>query len=302
MSMVRTARTAGLAAALCAVMATPAHADFFPDLTLALDSPTASTTPALTATIAQPARDAAIERFTLNLPKGFRAVGAPGAPAGSRIGTVDGRIGGTIGFSGPIYKTRADRFTAVVSALGGSVGQAVPGSLTKRADGSLDLKFDQLPALALTSLTFRFDGGQNALVRTPSRCGEYDIDGKFTSRAGDFALDRTTIAVTGCSGVPAVQVANLRLSRPSFRAGAGYRTIIAWWASRAVDHTNVRVERRVRGHWRVLGVLVSDAHAGDNRVRWDGGLHGRALKRGTYGLRVQPAGSAPSRLVRFRIL
>lgn len=314
MSMVRTARIAGLAAALCAVTAAPAHAAFMPDLTLALDPPTASTAPALTATLAQPATDSAVERFTLNLPAGFGALGAPGAsvcppaalraaacPAASRIGTVDGRIGGNVGLSGGLYKTGADRFAGIVSALGGSIGQVVPGSIAKRADGSLDLKLDQLPALPLTRLSFRFDGGQRSLVRTPARCGEYDVDGKFTSRTGEFALDRTTVAVSGCSGVPAVQVANIRLSRTSFRAG-GYRTIIAWWASRAADHTNVRVERRVKGRWRVLGVLVANGNAGDNAVRWDGRLADRALRRGTYGLRIQPAGSAPSRVVRFRVL
>jgi hypothetical protein len=49
-------------------------------------------------------------------------------------------------------------------------------------------------------------------------------------------------------------------------------------------------------------VLVTGGDAGDNRVRWDGRLNDRALKRGSYGLRIQPSGSAPSRIVRFRIL
>jgi hypothetical protein len=312
--MVRTARIAGLAVALCVCAAAPARADFMPDLTLGLEPPTASTAPALTATISQPVKDSPVERFTLNLPAGFELLGAPGAavcspvamraaacPAASRIGSVDGRIGASTGVSGALYKAGSDRFAAIVSALGGSIGQVVPGSISRRADGSLDLKLDQLPALALTRLTFSFDGGQHSLVRTPARCGAYDVDGKFTSRAGEFALDRTTVAVTGCSGVPAVQVANVRLSRTSFRAGA-YRTIIAWWASRAVDHTNVRVERHVKGRWRVIGVLVANANAGDNIMRWDGRLRERALHRGTYGLRIQPAGSAPSRIVRFRVL
>ena len=42
--------------------------------------------------------------------------------------------------------------------------------------------------------------------------------------------------MTGCTGVPAVQVANLRMNRTRFRAGRSYGTIIAWWASRAADH------------------------------------------------------------------
>ena len=102
-----------------------------------------------------------------------------------------------------------------------------------------------------------------------------------------------------------VQVANVRLSETSFRAGGsmyGTRTIIAWWASETVEHTDVRIERRVRGAWRLLGMLVATGNAGDNSVRWDGRLQGRALEPGRYGLRIQPAGSAPAKLVRFRIV
>jgi hypothetical protein len=215
---------------------------------------------------------------------------------------VDGRIGKTIGVSGTIHKLSGNRFAAVVSALDGTVGQVVPGSLAARPDGSLDLKLDQLPALPLTSLSFRFAAGPLSLVTTPAACGEYVVDGKFTSRAGELALDRTKVAVTGCTGVPAVQVANIRMNHTRVRAGDGYSTIIAWWASRAVDHTNVRVERKVGGRWRVLGVLVTDASAGDNMVRWDGRLRERALKRGAYAVRIQPAGSAPSKRLRFRVV
>jgi hypothetical protein len=312
-------RKIGILVVLCSLVgAAPARADFFPDLDVALDPAVAATSPALTATITQGAKDSTIERFTLNLPAGFTAAGAPAvascpaaaASAGactsaSRLGTVDGRVGSAAGFTGTIHKVAADRIVVLVSALGGSIGQVVPGSLTERADGSLDLKLDQLPALALTRLTFRFYGGGASLVRTPSKCGDYAIDGKFTSRRGELALDRSIVAITGCSGVPAVRVANVRLSHSSFRAGgsrSGFRTIIAWWAARAVDHTNVRIERRARGGWRTLGVLVTGGTPGDNRVRWDGRLGDRTLKRGSYGLRIQPAGSAPSRVVRFRIL
>ena len=318
MRMVKRTRIPILAVAACLLTTAPASAAFFPDLTLGIEPPNAATAPALTATITQPAADSAIQRFTLSLPKGFRAANAPGASecapaavaaarcgAATRIGTVDGRIGNAIGFSGTIHKLAGGRFAAVVSALNGSIAQVIPGSLTKRADGALDLRLDQLPALALTSLSFRFEGGDRSLVRTPATCGEYDVDGKFTSRAGELALDRTTVPVTGCSGVPAIQVANVRMSRPRFRAGGSplaYRTIIAWWASRAVDHTNVRIERRTGERWRVVGVLVGTGAQGENRIRWDGRVGNRALRRGTYGVRVQPAGSAPSKLVRFRIL
>lgn len=313
------ARNVGIPVVLCALVgAAPARADFFPALDVTLDPAVAGTTPALTATFTQAADDSAIERFTLNLPAGFTATGARGvsscpAPAAraaactdaSRIGVVEGRLGTSAGFAGTIHKVAADRVAVLVSALGGSIGQVVPGSLTKRADGSLDLKLDELPALPLTRLTFRFYGGAASLVRTPSKCGDYVIDGKFTSRRGELALDRSAVAITGCAGVPAVRVDNIRLSHSRFHAGgsrSGSRTIIAWWAARAVDHTNVRIERRSKTGWRTLGVLVTGGAVGDNSIRWDGRLNDRPLKRGSYGLRIQPAGSAPSRIVRFRVL
>ena len=313
LKMVPTARITGLALALSLLVAAPASAAFAPDLDLSLDPPTASSQPALTATYKQPAVETPVERFTLNLGAGFELTGAPAAqacsaeafralscPASSGIGTVEAQIGPSARLFGFIHKLGANRFAAWVTGLGGSVRQEIAGSIAERSDGSIDLRLDRLPALPMTSLTFRFAGGGLALVRTPSRCGSYGIDGKFTSRKRELALDRTSISVTGCKGVPAVQVQNVRLNRTSFRVG-GYRTIIAWWAARSVDHTNVRIERRVRGHWRVLGVLVAAANAGENTVRWDGRLGGRALRPGEYGVRIQPAGSAPSKITRFRI-
>ena len=303
--MVPLARTIGLAVALCLAATAPASAAFAPDLTMALDPGTASSNPALTATFTQPASETPVERFTLTLGPGFEIAGAPAAQTDGVIGTLQAEIGRGADFAGTIHKLSADRFEARLTGLGGAIEQDVVGSLLKRANGSLDLRFDQLPALPFTSLTFRFAGGGLSLFRTPATCGDHPVTGKFTSRAGELALDLTRVSVTGCSGVPAVQVANVRMSRTAFKAGgrsAGYRTIVAWWAARSVDHTNVRIERRVRGRWKVLGVLVGAGNLGENRLRWDGRLRGRALRPGGYGLRIQPAGSAPSKIARFRIL
>ena len=316
--MAKAARIAVLSLALCALTAAPAHAAFFPDLTIALGPATASGNPALTAVISQPATDTPIERFSLALPSGFSIAAAPGAsvcatgvlaasacPAASQIGWFDGRLGARVTFAGGIYRTGPSSFGFTVSVLGGAVRQVVQGTLEPRASGALDIKLDQLPALPISMLTLRLWGGQRSLIRAPDRCGTYTIDGKFTSRRGELAIDRTLMPITGCAGVPAVQVANVRLSATRFRAGGslyGTRTVIAWWASRAVDHTDLRVERRVHGAWRVVGVLVATGNTGDNAVRWDGRVRNRALKPGSYCLRIQPAGSAPAKLVRFRIV
>jgi hypothetical protein len=318
MAMVKAARTFLLAVVLCSVTAAPAHAAFFPELTVAISPGTPSGTPALTAMIAQPATDTPIERFTLSLPAGFKAKGAPGASAcvltalrtgactpQSQVGVFGAQLGRGAPFSGTIHRTGPKSFALAVSVLGGAVRQVVEGSLVERANGALDLRLDQLPALPLTQLGLRFWGGGRSFIETPARCGTYTVDGKFTSRLAELAIDRTLMPIEGCAGVPVAQVANIRLSETSFRAGGsiyGTRTIIAWWTSDNVEHTDIRIERRVRGAWQPVGILVATGNAGDNKVRWDGRLKGRALKPGRYGLRVQPAGSEPAKLVRFRIL
>lgn len=299
---------------LLAAMAVPARADFVPSLDLNVDPPTAGAPAALTATIAQPPLDTAVERFTLSLPKGFQIHGAPAAsncpiasvrlltcPAASQIGTVNAVIGVRVGFSGTIHKGASDRFVLIVSGLGGAIKQAVGGSIAKRSDGALDLTLDQLPALALSSLTLNFDGGDKAIVANPDKCGSYTIDGKFTSRLDELALARTMLDITGCEGVPAIGVTNLRMSRERFRIGR--QTIIAWSATRAADHTDVRIERKVKRKWKVVGVLVATAKAGENVLRWGGLVNDRPLKPGRYALRIQPAGSAPAKpALPFRIL
>ena len=316
--MVKLAHMAGLVAALCLAAAAPAHAAFSPDLKVGLAPPTAGTSPALTAAMSQLSADTPIERFTLALPAGFTLAGAPGASAcavsdlragacqpATQVGAFAARIGSHVQFAGTIHKTGPTSFGMFMSVLDGAVSQAVEGSLTRRTSGAIDMKLDQLPAFPITILALRFWGGGHSFIRTPGQCGNYTIDGKFTSRLGELAIDRTLMPISGCAGVPAVQVANVRLSARRFKAGGsiyGTRTVIAWWASRTTDHTDLRIERRKRGRWRKVGVLVAAGNAGDNAVRWDGRLKNRALKPGRYRMRIEPAGSTPAKRVRFRIL
>ena len=315
--MVKMARTAGLALALCLIAVAPAHAAFIPDLKIDLAPAAPSASPALAATIAQAPTDAPIERFTLTLPPGFAPAGAPGAascdvaavPIGAcgldtRIGIFLGRVG-SVPVDGPIHKTGPDSFAFFVSVLGGAVGQTVQGSLVPRRNGALDVRIGELPALPLTTLAIGFGGGELSLIRTPAQCGNYMLDGKFTSRGGELALDRTLMAISGCPGVPTVRVSNIRVTERRFKSGGsayGTRTMIAWWASRASDHTDLQIERRKSGTWRLVGVLVGSGNAGENFLRWDGRVGRRTLEPGRYGVRIQPAGSEPAQRVRFRIV
>ena len=319
MAMVHFARTAGLLAALFLVTAAPAHAEFHPNLEVGLAPAAVQTSPLLTATVTQqPATDTPIERLTLTLPAGFTRAGAPAAvpcdpeslqagacPDDTLIGNFDGQLGTNVPFGGAIAKTGFGTFAFRVSILSGAITQVVEGTVTRRSDGALDIKLDQLPALPITSLSLRFWSGEYSLIRTPARCGTYTIDGKFTSRRDEFAIDRMKMPIGGCDGAPAVQVENIRFSDRRFRpGGSAYspRTIIAWWLSQAVDHTNIRIDRRVDGKWRELGKLVGPGDAGDNSIRWAGRLKGRRLEPGRYAVRIQPAGSGSSNRARFRIL
>jgi hypothetical protein len=315
--MVQMARMAGLVATLMLLMAAPAHA-FFPDLSVQLSPASVDKSAALTATISQPGADTPIERFTLTLPSGFTARDAPGAtacdagllaangcPVETQIGTFMGVLNGTVPLDGTINKTGDDSFGMYVSLLGGAVSQVVDGALVRRENGTIDLKFDELPALPITSLVLSFSSGARSLVHTPARCGAYTVDGKFTSRRGEFAIDRTEIPIGGCTDVPVISPENVRFSDRRFKAGGSPyegRTIIAWWLPVAVDHTNLRIQRRVSGSWRKAGKIVGTGNVGDNRLRWDGRVRGRKLEPGRYAIRVQAAGSNPGPRVRFRIL
>ena len=97
----------------------------------------------------------------------------------------------------------------------------------------------------------------------------------------------------------------MRFSDRRFKPGGSVytaRTIIAWWLPFTVDHTNVRIDRRVNGKWLKQGVLVGTGNAGDNSLRWSGRLHGEKLEPGVYAVRIAPAGSGAGERTRFRIL
>ena len=318
MAMVNMARTAGLLAALFLITAAPAQAAFFPKFEVGLAPATVGGSPLLAATISQPATDTPIERFTLTLPAGFTSAPAAGAtscdpgalaadtcPARTQIGSFTGRIGKNVPIDGAISKTGPDTFGVNISILGGAISQVVRGTMTERTNGGLDLQLDQLPALPITNLALRFWGGQYSLIRTPARCGNYTLDGKFTSRRGEFAIDRTTLPIAGCDGAPAIRAENVRFSDRRFQAGGSPysgRTIIAWWLPQAVDHTGVQIQRRVNGKWRKQGALVGTGNTGDNSLRWDGRLHGKELEPGAYAVRIKPAGSRAGERTRFWIL
>jgi len=316
--MLNMARTAGLLAALFLITAAPAQAAFFPNFEVGFAPATVGGSPLLAATISQPATDTPIERFTLTLPAGFTSAPAAGAtscdagalakdtcPTSTQIGSFTGLIGKNIPLAGAISKTGPDTFGLYVSILDGAISQVVRGTMLERENGDLDLQLDQLPALPITTLALRFWGGQYSLFRTPARCGTYTLDGKFTSRRGELAIDRTALPIGGCDGAPAIRAENVRFSDRRFQAGGSPysgRTIVAWWLPLGVDHTGVRIERRVHGKWRKQGTLVGTGNAGDNSLRWDGRLHGKELEPGAYAVRIKPAGSRAGKRTRFWIL
>jgi hypothetical protein len=315
--MVQMARTAGLVAALFLVIAAPARA-FFPDLGVDLSPPSVDRAPALTATISQPATDTPIERFTLTIPAGFTTATAPGAaacapallaanacPADTQIGDYTGFLGSNVPLDGTINKTGDGTFGLYLSLLGGAISQVVDGSVVRRSNGTIDLRVDELPALPITNLVLNFAGGDRSFIRTPARCGDFTFDGKFTSRRGELAIDRSEIPIGGCADVPVIRADNVRFSDRRFEAGSSpynARTIIAWSLPEAVDHTTVLILRRTGGKWRKVGRLVGTGNEGDNSLRWSGRLHGDKLVPGRYAVRMKPAGSNAGPRVGFRIL
>jgi hypothetical protein len=315
--MVQMARTAGLVAALFLVIAAPARA-FFPDLSVDLSPRSVDRSPALTATISQPATDTPIERFTLTIPAGFTTAEARGAAAcapallatnacadDTQVGDFTGVLGSSVTLDGTINKTGDNTFGMYVSILGGAISQVVQGSLVRRDNGTMDLRLDELPALPITNLVLHFAGGDRSFIHTPARCGDFNFDGKFTSRRGELAIDRSEIPIGGCADVPVIRADNVRFSDRRFTAGSSpytARTIIAWSLPQEVDHTTVLILRRKDGKWRKVGRLIGTGNEGDNSLRWSGRLHGDKLAPGRYAVRIKPAGSNAGPRVGFRIL
>ena len=305
----RTGFAAGVIVALW--LAPSAHAAFAPRLTVSVDPPTSGRPAALGMEVTQDSGDEAVRSLRLALP-GF-AVG-PGVlswpacssdaeasgtcPADSRIGSASSTT--SFGdFSGDaFYGGLSGEHPRVLVFLKNSLvplvaDQKIVGTL-EPATGGQELALDGFPGATATRFVLRLDAAGKALVAAPTRCGGYDLVGRFTSHAGGQSEASSRISVGGCPGAkPTITRAGLTPRAMT----AGHATTLAFMLS---ETALVRVLTRRSGKRTVRTLRRLTGHAGLNRVT---GL-GRTLSAGRYIFTIKAANAegAVTRVLSLRVM
>ena len=284
-----------LTAAGIAVPAVPAHAAYAPALEVRVDPATPYSASALTATLRQAPGESANRDEVVRFPPAFRfnpgfsvngctaAQEADAAcPDASRIGlaTAETELGS---FSGLVHLTQDFRFVIFLRGFGGLVQQKIDGYFRMGADGWIESVIEGLPQVRSTLAQVRMDAGARSLMLTPAECGQYPVDGRFTSHENETATSRATVTIVGCEA--GAQVAALR-ARP--RRGA---LDVVWQLTGAAARTEVVLERRVRRRPWVRWTRIRAARiAGASRARLSG-PRGAPLRPGRYRVTLSTFGA-----------
>lgn len=282
-----------------------AQAGFAPTLRVELNPPVGGQVPEVVATVTQMPGEPALRRFTLRFPAGFmvnRSLNvapceqtdflAESCQATSRIGRINATVPGLGRLTGPLVLTPPGGYSATIAGVLTAPGlplRPIRGAFRAGLGDSLDVSLDGLPTVPVESLSIVLDGGDTGLVRTPRDCGVWNVMGNFTSWPGDFAVAETAVPVKQCAG-DAVTISAVRASARWFRPARseadlsrrGYGTLLHWRLSRTAGATRIHVERRAAAGWKRLGSVVGTGNQGDNFLVFDGRLHGRRLRPGSY--------------------
>ena len=285
-----------LAAAGLVVPAAAAHAAYAPALEVRVDPATPDTASALTATLRQAPGESANRDEVVRFPPAFRfnpgfsvngctaAQEADAAcPDASRIGlaTADTELGA---FSGAIHLTQDFRFLIFLRGFGGLVQQKIDGYFRMGADGWIESVIEGLPQVRSTVAQVRMDAGARSLMLTPAECGQYPVDGRFTSHQGETATSRATVTIAGCER-PAIAALRARARRGRIDA--------AWTLTSAAARTEVVLERRVWTRpwvrWTRVRASARTAAAGPARTVLSG-PRGARLRAGRYRMTLTAYG------------
>ena len=90
--------------------------------------------------------------------------------------------------------------------------QRITGIASLRPDGGYDNTFDNLPNILVTSFTLALDGGDVALLQTPTKCGRYSMAGDYTAQDGQRATQSLPFNIS-CTTSRRPTIASLGLSR-----------------------------------------------------------------------------------------
>jgi hypothetical protein len=203
---------AALAAA--AVFPAAAHASFAPRVSVNIDPATPHARPAIEATVTEAAGDTPPKRFTLAFPSGFALKHPSGVKTcaaakrrsgrcsrASEIGSVSAVLPSGERLRGTINLARRGKQREIAVLLRGKAGMPQMGFVgysKVSPTGASQLTLDQLPNVALSSLTVRLTGGTRGMVTTPKACGSSMVQGLLTSQLGEFAVGLSPVQIAGC--------------------------------------------------------------------------------------------------------
>ena len=203
-----------LALTAVAVFPAAAHASFAPRVSVNIDPATPHARPAIEATVSEAAGDTPPKRFTLSFPRGFRLQHPAGVKTcsaalrrskrcarSSEIGSVAAvaptgeRLRGTVNLA---RRGRSREIAVLLKGVAGMPEMSFVGYSRVSPTGASQLTLDQLPNVALSSLTVRLTGGTRGMVTTPRGCGSSMVQGLLTSQLGELAVGLSPVKIAGC--------------------------------------------------------------------------------------------------------
>jgi hypothetical protein len=203
-----------VALALAAACPAAAHASFAPRLSLSIDPATPHARPAIEATVMESAGDTPPRRFTLAFPTGFALKHPSGVQTcsaslrrasrcsrASEIGSVAAVMPSGERLRGTVNLARRGKRREIAVLLRGRAGlpqMGFVGYSKVSPTGASQLTLDQLPNVALASLTVRLTGGTRGMVTTPGGCGSQTVQGLLTSQLGELAVGLSPVQIAGC--------------------------------------------------------------------------------------------------------
>ena len=207
------ARIATLAAGAALALAAPASAAYAPQFSFTLSPSTADTPAQISSTVSQAVGETPTKTATITLPPGFTPnAGSTLAvcsaaqeasltcPADSQMGSLAATALG-LNLTGPVYfgglGASGFRLIGILDPTG--LQQRIIGAAKLQLDGTITTVFDNLPPILATAFTLVLDGGNKALIKTPSKCGSAPVNAAFVSQTGETSSSSTPINITNCS-------------------------------------------------------------------------------------------------------
>ena len=189
---------------------------YAPTFTASVSTDAPGAAPEITTVITQKPDEATTKKTVVTLPKGTGlnlnnklkpcpadALARKDCPESSRVATAEAEsrllpIGETL--KGNVYLTGQKGSKLTMSLLlKGFVDLRIDGTSGVEND-TINLAFDNQPAMPTSKLTFKFAGDDKSLITNPRKCGSITTTANFTSHSGKSHVVSVPMQVKGCSG------------------------------------------------------------------------------------------------------